>query len=158
MNIGHDTLNQKQKKKQQLQKLNQKQKKKHHYAQMLNPIHTTKFSLTSFIRLCVRDTFFLNKESSWKADHTSFEQGKLVRVYMVIKENLTSNWNQHHEIPPQSSHSCYCRQGNVVQPYKRANNICQGKNLRKKSCSLYTRASKPTKELVKENLVACAGL
>ena len=31
-------------------------------------------------------------------------------------------------------------------------------NLREKSCSLYTRASKVTKELVKENLIACPGL
>ena len=30
-------------------------------------------------------------------------------------------------------------------------------NLRKKTCSLYIRASKTTKELVKENLVVCAG-
>ena len=31
-------------------------------------------------------------------------------------------------------------------------------NLPKKYCSLYTRASKASKELVKENLIACAGL
>ena len=51
-----------------------------------------------------------------------------------------------------------CRQGKLVEPYTRENKLtCQGKLAGKKLCSLYIRASKTTKELVKENLVVCAG-
>ena len=122
---------------------------------MLNPIHTTKFFLTSFIRLCVRHEFFLNKESltSWSCLFLNKEH---LFVGMVVNKNLTRNWNQHHEITPQSSHSCYCRQGKFVQPYKRVKFV--NENLRGKCCSLYTRASNTTKEFVKENVVVCAAL
>ena len=51
------------------------------------------------------------------------------------------------------------RQGKFVLPYTRANKTYQGK-VAGKTCSIFThvRASKATKELVKENLVVCAGL
>ena len=42
--------------------------------------------------------------------------------------------------------------------YTRANKTSQAKPAKKTTCSLYTRASKATKELVKENLDVCAGL
>ena len=49
-------------------------------------------------------------------------------------------------------------QGKLVQLYTRAIKTCQGKLLRKKTCSSYTRARKAAKELVKENLIVCAWL
>ena len=49
-------------------------------------------------------------------------------------------------------------QGKLVQLYTRAIKTCQGKLLGKKTCSSYTRAREAAKELVKENLIVCAGL
>ena len=84
------------------------------------------------------DKFFLDKEPC------SLEEGKLF-VFTADKENLTSNWNQHHEMTRVVA--------KFVQSYTRANKTCQ-----EKTCSLYTQASTATKELLKENLVVCAGL
>ena len=49
-------------------------------------------------------------------------------------------------------------QGKLVQLYTRAIKTCPRKIVGKKTCSSYTRARKVTKELVKENLLVCAGL
>ena len=49
-------------------------------------------------------------------------------------------------------------QGKLVHLYTRAIKTCPRKIVGKKTCSSYTRARKVTKELVKENLLVCAGL
>ena len=101
-----------------------------------SPVHTTKFSLASFICSCAQHkltSFSLTRSLVQKLVMPSFWTRKMVRVYGPAWKTLSS---------------CTHEQRKLVE-----------ENLRGKNhCSLYTRASKATKELVKENLAVWAGL
>ena len=92
------------------------------------------------------DKFFLDKEPCSKAGHGSFW------TRFLVKEKLPNLCRTHEQIKLVKDkfanvHAC------THELLKLVKENCWGK-----TCSSYTRARKPTKELVKENFVVCARL
>ena len=91
------------------------------------------------------DKFSLDKELCSKVGHVGHEQGKLL-LCTAGKENLSIQANVVNIVVKENLSSHTHEQTKLIK-----------ETLRGKTCSLYTRASKTTMEVVKENLVVCGG-